>query len=382
MILGIDASNIRSGGAIENLVQLLKVINPRDYGFSRVQIWSGKDTLSYIDDRIWLKKVHEPLLDNSLVYRLFWQFSRLTKLLHSAKCDILFVPGGSYHGRFRPFVAMSQNLLPFEWHEIKRYRISWQLLRNILLYFSQSRTFMNSQGLIFLTSYAQNKVLKRIKHLSCKKVIIPHGVNKDIFSLPRKQYPIENYSSKHPFRLLYVSFVDFYKHQWHVAEAIALLRKANISLQLVIIGAANPSALKVLQSTIHSIDPQHKFISYLGAVPHKDLANHFANTDLFIFASSCETISLTLLEGMASGLPIVCSKCSSMSETLGEDGEYFDPENPEDIARAIYKLIQSPNLRSVNANKTYNRAQAYSWARCGAETFNFLSEIGGVKDKK
>ena len=67
MILGIDASNIRSGGAIENLVQLLKVINPRDYGFSQVQIWSGKDTLSYIDDRIWLKKVHEPLLDNILV---------------------------------------------------------------------------------------------------------------------------------------------------------------------------------------------------------------------------------------------------------------------------------------------------------------------------
>ena len=34
------------------------------------------------------------------------------------KCDILFVPGGIYHGGFRPFVTMSQNLLPFEWHEI------------------------------------------------------------------------------------------------------------------------------------------------------------------------------------------------------------------------------------------------------------------------
>ena len=382
MILGIDASNIRSGGAIANLVQLLKVINPCDYGFSQVQIWAGKDTLSYIEDRKWLKKNHEPLLDNNLIYRLFWQFSRLTKLLYSAKCDILFVPGGIYHGGFRPFVTMSQNLLPFEWHEIKRYRISWQLLRNILLYFSQSRTFMNSHGLIFLTHYAQNRVLRRVKHLSCKMIIIPHGVNKNIFSLPRKQYPIENYSNDLPFRLLYISTIDFYKHQWHVAEATALLRKANISVQLVIIGEANPPALKVLQSTIKSIDPQHKFIKYIGAVPHQELPNYLANADLFVFASSCETISLTLLEGMAAGLPIACSKHSSMHETLGKDSEYFEPENPEDIARAIYKLIQSPYLRSINAYKAYNRAQVYSWPRCSAETFNFLSEIGKVKYKQ
>jgi hypothetical protein len=51
MILGIDASNIRGGGGVTHLVELLKAANPIQYGFEKVYVWSGKYTLDKIENR-------------------------------------------------------------------------------------------------------------------------------------------------------------------------------------------------------------------------------------------------------------------------------------------------------------------------------------------
>jgi glycosyltransferase involved in cell wall biosynthesis len=82
-----------------------------------------------------------------------------------------------------------------------------------------------------------------------------------------------------------------------------------------------------------------------------------------------------LLEGMASGLPIACSDRGPMPEVLGDAGVYFDPEDPNDIARALRELIDSRELRSKLAKASFERAQGYSWLRCADQTFRFLADI-------
>ena len=78
---------------------------------------------------------------------------------------------------------------------------------------------------------------------------------------------------------------------------------------------------------------------------------------------------------MAAGLPIACSKKGPMPEILGHAGIYFDPEQPEDIARALLVLIESPQLRNELSRMSYASAKKYSWKRCADETFGFLSEV-------
>ena len=63
MILGIDASNIRAGGGLTHLVELLGAADPLAHDFSRVVVWSGRSTLSRIEDRDGLGKVSGPVLD-------------------------------------------------------------------------------------------------------------------------------------------------------------------------------------------------------------------------------------------------------------------------------------------------------------------------------
>jgi glycosyltransferase involved in cell wall biosynthesis len=374
MRLGIDASNIRAGGGVTNLVELLKVAKPQDYGFGEVIVWGGSATLNCLEDRPWLKKVYDPVLDQSLPMRFYWQLFTLDRLVQKEGCDALFVPGGTYPGAFRPFVTFSQNLLPFEWAEARRYGVSWMLLKMILLYRSQKRTFVRANGVIYLTRYARNVVIKKVKQLRGKSVVIPHGVDKRFLLSPREQRDIGGYSSQHPFRILYVSPVDVYKHQWHVADGVARLHEAGFPIKLDLIGSAYAPALKHLQRVTSRLDPEGKFICHHGFSSHSEIFCQYHKADVFVFASTCETFGMVITEAMAAGLPIACSNRGPMPEVLGDAGVYFDPEKPAEIAEAIRKLIEDPILRAEKADTAFERAKEFTWERCADKTFGFLAE--------
>jgi glycosyltransferase involved in cell wall biosynthesis len=270
---------------------------------------------------------------------------------------------------------MSRNLLPFEWGELARFGWSWLAIKLCLLRIAQTATLRHADGVIFLTRYARDVVTRAIGSVSGEEVIISHGIDERFILPPKRQQPISGYSVEKPLRLLYVSIVDMYKHQWHVAEAVSELRKNGIPVVLNLVGPAYPPALRRLKAVLDRVDPAGRFMHYVGAVPHAELHMQYAEADLCVFASSCENMPNILLEGMASGLPLACSKCGPMPEVLGDAGVYFDPESPTDIARALRELIDSPALRERLAQASFDRARTYSWNRCAGETFEFLAQV-------
>ena len=141
---------------------------------------------------------------------------------------------------------------------------------------------------------------------------------------PKPQYSINNYSKDKPFKLIYVSIVDLYKHQWHVIKAIHLLRKKGFPLTIDLIGGFVSPALVHLNKAIMKYDPNKEWIKYHGELPYDTLNETYKESDLTIFASSCESISNILLEKMASGMPIACSSYGPLPEVLGDGGIYFE----------------------------------------------------------
>lgn len=377
MRLGIDASNLRGGGGITHLVELLHAIDLPAYAFSQVIVWGGKATLDQIENRPWLVKSQQPLLDKGLPYRAFWQRFKLSGLARVADCDLLFVPGGSYAGDFRPMVTMSRNMLPFEWWEMRRYGLSWLIVKLVLLRRIQSASFRRANGVIFLTRYAQETVTRVTGLLRGRVITIPHGINDRFVCAPRSQRALADHSAADPLRLLYVSIVDAYKHQWNVAEAVSGLRALGLPVALDLVGPASRLPLKRLQKALRRLDPGHTFIRYLGALPYRELHEVYARSDVCVFASTSENMPNILIEGMAAGLPIACSDRGPMPEVLGDAGVYFDPEDIGSIRQAIQQLISSPALREEKAQAAFERMQRYSWRRCADETFRFLAEVAG-----
>ncbi|MEI6066075.1 MAG: glycosyltransferase family 1 protein [Methylococcaceae bacterium] len=375
LIIGIDGTNLRQGGGITHLVELLRVAKPEKHGIAQVIVWANGSTLATLEDRPWLVKINPPALDQGLIKRILWQKFKLSQAARTAGCHLLFVPGGSYAGNFKPIVTMSQNMLPFERREFSRYGWSLKTLRLLLLRLSQSRSFQKANGVIFLTRYAYESVLKIIGAVQGQTSIIPHGLSSRFQITPKPQRAITEYTIENPYRLIYVSIIDEYKHQWHVVEAVAALRLAGLPVVLDLVGPAYPPALERLEAGINRFDPQRNWVNYCGAIPYEDLHLKYAQADLGIFASSCENMPNILLETMAAGLPVACSNRGPMPEVLGAAGVYFNPEKPLEIVRALRELIASPQLRAELARTSSERSRQFTWQHCTDDTFAFLAKI-------
>jgi len=326
--------------------------------------------------RPWLEGIHVPALDGGLVSRLWWQRSALATAAGGRGVDVLFLPGGSYGGRFHPFVTMSRSLLPFQAAERRRYGLSAMHLKMLLLRGGQASTFRRADGVIFLNDYARDVVLEATGPLAARTAIVPHGVH-DAFRLaPRRQHPPGYFSPERPFRLLYVSNIEPYKHQWHVVDAVAKLRRKGVPIALALVGHAYPIALPRLRAALAAADPDGHFIRFSGPSAHAELVRLYHEADAFVFASSCENMPNILLEAMAAGLPIACADRGPMPGVLGDGGLYFDPERPSTIAAALKDLFGDPALRATLAERAHARAAAFSWTRCADETFRFLGQPG------
>ena len=117
------------------------------------------------------------------------------------------------------------------------------------------------------------------------------------------------------------------------------------------------------------------FSNFKEFVPQSDLPLYLLDADIYIFASSCENMPNTLLEGMSAGLPIACSDRGPMPEILKDAGVYFDPEDTQSIFNSIRTLISDDSLREANRIKSTLLANNYSWERCSKETWVFLRKV-------
>jgi len=372
MILGIDASNIKDGGGLTHLKELLENVEPRQFGFTKVILWSLHDTLIRIEDKDWLVKIKLDDKYRNFFQRWYWQKFSLSSVAKNEKCSILFIPGSSFSGSFRPFVTLSQNLLPFEWKELGRYGLSKATIRLMLLYFFQKFTFLRANGIIFLTDYARKTILTKIRAGYKSTEVISHGINPKFFRKPRTQKEYDS-TDQQAINLLYVSFIGEYKHQWNVVKAVKLASDVGWNIKLNLVGnLTERKAANKLFSQLKIDDQNNQYVNLVTNVSYESVQDFYKSADIFIFASTCENLPNILLEAMAAGLPILSSSYGPMPEVLGNAGIYFDPLSPVDIRNKLIQLIENKKLRSEIALNAYQKAQQFTWKKTSEETFKFL----------
>lgn len=375
--LGIDATNIRQGGGLTHLSQLLQVGDPVSAGFSHVTVWTCQSTAATLPARSWLIKRSAPWMESTLPRRLLGQQFQFSRDLVAAGCDLLFSPGGTLPTTSHiPAITMSQNMLPFEPNEAAHFgRFSPMRLKMLMLRYTQERSFRRADGMIFLTQYAEASVSKALGGTSCLTALIPHGIEPRFFQQPRSQKQLTACALEKPFRMLYVSILMPYKHQAEVARAASQLRAEGMPIEMRFIGAPWGKYGHHFSALLNKLDPKREFLLWSGAEPFDAVHDFYQNADLFVFASSCENLPNILIEAMAAGLPIASSNRGPMPEVLGEASVYFDPEVPASIADALRKLAHDAPLRARLAELAWRKAQTYSWERCASDTFTFIAQV-------
>lgn len=228
--LGIDASNIRQGGGVTHLSQLLHAADPVAAGVDKITVWASRSTAAVLPIRPWLAVRSPAWLEAGLPRRLLGQQLQLARELLQAECDVLFSPGGSLPLWCPvPTVTMSQNMLPFEPKEALRFgRWTAMRLKMWMLRRAQVRSFLRASGVIFLTRYAQQVICDFLEGRLNRTTLIPHGIERRFSHLPKEQLEVGHYSVEQPIKLLYVSILMPYKHQQEVALAVSQLRQCGV----------------------------------------------------------------------------------------------------------------------------------------------------------
>ena len=374
MIISIDASNIREGGGVTHLRELLGAELLR-LGLQKIVIWAGTSTLAALPSRDWLVKAHHPWLDRGLLWRVAWQLFHSGAACRQQKCALLFVPGGMYIGSFRPFIAVAQNLLPFGPEERSRYGFGFARLRLHLLEYLQCHAFRRAAGVVYMTEISRRLIEQRTGIRAKRSVVVHHGVSTKFSTEPRAARPLDRYTPEAPFRWLYVSMLYPYKHQCRVAEAAGILLRQGLPLELDFVGPGSTKDAQALNRMIHEYDPSGRRLRYRGRIGYEELSAIYQRADALIFASSCDTFGMIILEAMAAGLPVACSSLSSLPEVAGDAAFYFDPLKPGAIGAAMERFMCDPGLRADLARRGHERAKSFTWERCASETFSFLAEV-------
>ena len=98
-----------------------------------------------------------------------------------------------------------------------------------------------------------------------------------------------------------------------------------------------------LEELAKSLEIQH---SVIFAGPQTDIPSILAGMDIFVLPSLQEGLGVSVLEAMAAGKPIVASRVGGLPESVvqGETGFLVKPENADELAGSLLRLLDDPAL--------------------------------------
>jgi len=109
-------------------------------------------------------------------------------------------------------------------------------------------------------------------------------------------------------------------------------------------------------------------VRLLPWVSELDLEGLYRLAACFSLASFEEGFGLPVLEAMRRGVPVACSRTSSVGEVAGDAAELFDPRDQADIARALAAVLGDPARAAALVQAGHARCARYSWAATARAT--------------
>jgi glycosyltransferase involved in cell wall biosynthesis len=165
-------------------------------------------------------------------------------------------------------------------------------------------------------------------------------------------------------RLIFVGSWHKNKGIEDLVPAFVSLARQNAELTLTILGAG------VTADTVMREFPAEvrERISVVQTNGDQENAQLLEQSDIFVLPSIFEGTPLSLMEAMASALPVVTTSTCGMRDVIkdGENGLLVPMRSPERVAEAVQRLVSDPQLRrSLGERAQKDTAERFTWRRSG-----------------
>jgi len=210
---------------------------------------------------------------------------------------------------------------------------------------------------------ANSKGLKELALKTDEKAeidIIYNGISIEEFSA-KTDYHKEYFTALTVARLIERKGIDDLIRAIHL-----LVRDGVTNVNLKIIGKGNmEEQLKALSTELNVTE----YINFLEYVPHEELSFHYLTSDVFVLPSKNEGMSNTVLEAMASGLPIITTDTGGTAELIDGNGIIVPINSPHSIKNAILRYNNSFEIKRKHGIRSKEIAEKLNWNEIMKEYF-------------
>jgi glycosyltransferase involved in cell wall biosynthesis len=161
-------------------------------------------------------------------------------------------------------------------------------------------------------------------------------------------------------RLLTVGRLSVTKRLPLLIEAVELLVRQGRQVHLTVVGggALEPELRRLLGEK-----DLRGAVTLMGRREGDEMPEIYRQHEVFVSASMQEGMSNAMLEAMASGLPIVTTRCEGVDELIADNGVVANDPQPEALAAAIAKLANDSKLLRAMSMAARKRAEGFGWDR-------------------
>jgi glycosyltransferase involved in cell wall biosynthesis len=302
--------------------------------------------------------------------RLGWD---LPRSLRRDRPDLLHV---QYTGPLFSGVPLVVSVHDVSYLEFPEY---FTRFRSVQLSLTVKRTLERAARVLTPSEFSRRAILNHYAIHEEKVIVVPNAVNSRFRPIERevaRSLVQRKFGIHKPF-VLTVGDLQPRKNHLGLLQAFedALAAEPKLPHDLVFVGKETWYSGELRRAIERSGIRDRVHLT--GFVDDGDLVQFYCASDLFVFPSFYEGFGLPILEAMACGRAVACSRLTAMPEVANAAGILFDPGSKQEITRAILDVLRDPELRARLERLGLQRAAAFSWEKSAARTLQVYYDVAG-----
>jgi alpha-1,3-rhamnosyl/mannosyltransferase len=225
-----------------------------------------------------------------------------------------------------------------------------------------------ADGLIAVSESTRDDAVRVLGLDEAKIAVIHSGVAEAFFDADAGDVR-ERYGLKRPF-VLFLGTIEPRKNLDTLLSAYeGLPADMRAEFELVVAGPSGWASAETMARL--------GAVRRLGYVPEADVAALTAAATVFAYPSLYEGFGFPVAQAMAAGTPVVTSNVSSLPEVTGDAAALVDPRSVSEVRGALARLLTDPAMRASMAARGRERARAFRWEECAAQSLRFFRKVAG-----
>ncbi|MBN2480714.1 MAG: glycosyltransferase family 4 protein [Bacteroidales bacterium] len=205
-----------------------------------------------------------------------------------------------------------------------------------------------------------------------KKIDVVYQGCNPMFSKDLSQVEKEILRMKYLLPKSFILYVGTIEERKNLLTLIKALYYGKIDIPIVVIGKHT----RYLNRIIEFIE-MHSLINviFCDVVQNQDLPGIYQIADVFVYPSIYEGFGIPILEALYSRVPVITSKGGCFAEAGGPATLYIDPNNVEEMAAAIKKVLYDKRLQETMIKEGYRHARNFDEEKVSSNIIQVYQKV-------